>query len=308
MIIEGESWMSTVTELGYVGIEASDLAAWERFGTALLGMQVGRRSDDTLTLRMDDAVHRWIVVAGSADDLAFTGFGCATQADMDAIVARLRASGSAVSEGDAQLCAARRVDRIAVTADPLGNRVELYVGLAKAQTPFASAQLASHFVTGVGGAGHQVLMERGKDRQSILEWYGLLGFRMTDVIDQEVAPGVVASVAFLHCNGRHHTVAFANMPFPKRMHHFMIEAADMNDVGLAYDRCMDAKQPFEMTLGMHPNDRMFSFYVRTPSGFNLEFGWGGLIIDESSWKVQHLDRLSTWGHRPPHAVAAALVD
>ena len=29
---------------------------------------------------------------------------------------------------------------------------------------------------------------------------------------------------------------------------------------------------------MHPNDHMFSFYVRTPSGFSVEYGWGGLLI------------------------------
>ncbi len=29
------------------------------------------------------------------------------------------------------------------------------------------------------------------------------------------------------------------------------------------------------TLGRHPNDRMFSFYARTPSGFQFEVGWGG---------------------------------
>ncbi|MDS0862915.1 VOC family protein [Burkholderia pseudomultivorans] len=298
--------MSTVTELGYVGIEASDLAEWERFGVELLGMQRASRTDTSLSLRMDGKAHRWIVEAGSADDLAFTGYGCETDADLDAIVARLRAAGTEVDEGDAALATARKVRRIAVTADPLGNRVELYVGLADADTPFASGRLVSGFVTGAGGAGHQVLMERGMDRQVLVDWYGLLGFRITDVIDQQLAPGIVASVTFMRCNGRHHTVALANMPFPKRMHHFMVEVGDMNDVGLAYDRCMDAKQRFEMTLGLHPNDRMFSFYVRTPSDFNVEVGWGGLMIDDATWQVQHLDRLSTWGHRPPHVVADLL--
>lgn len=298
--------MSSVTELGYVGIEASSLDDWERFGVGLLGMQAASRSDGMLTLRMDHKVHRWIIVAGSADDLAFTGFACASEADLRAIVARLRAAGTQVVDGDAQLAAARKVQQLAVTHDPLGNRVELYVGLADAGIAFRSDAGVSGFVTGAGGMGHQVLMEHGHDRRQLLDWYGLLGFRLTDTIAQEVAPGIVAEVAFLHCNGRHHTVAFANMPFPKRMHHFMIEVADIRDVGLAYDRCMDARQPFEMTLGMHPNDKMFSFYVRTPSGVNVEYGWGGLIIDEATWQVQHLDKLSTWGHRPPQVVADLL--
>ena len=32
-----------------------------------------------------------------------------------------------------------------------------------------------------------------------------------------------------------------------------------------------------MTLGTHTNDRMTSFYVRTPSGFEIEYGFGGRI-------------------------------
>ncbi|MFD0853631.1 VOC family protein, partial [Actinomadura adrarensis] len=183
----------------------------------------------------------------------------------------------------------------------------LVLGLADAGTPFASERLLGGFVTGAGGAGHSVLIENGFDRRQILAFYTeVLGFEISDFIDEEVAPGIVASVVFLHCNERHHTLAFAGMPFPKRMHHFMVEVSDIRDVGLAYDRCMDAKQPFEMTLGMHPNDKMFSFYVRTPSGFNVEFGWGGLVIDEATWEVQHFDKLSSWGHRPPHVVAELL--
>jgi hypothetical protein len=102
-------------------------------------------------------------------------------------------------------CEQRQVQRIFVTADPLGNRVELVTGFATASTPFVSKTLKSSFVTGFGGAGHQVLMERGIDRQQLMDWYGLLGFKLTDVIDEKLAPDFIASVAFMHCNGRHHT-------------------------------------------------------------------------------------------------------
>ena len=111
----------------------------------------------------------------------------------------------------------------------------------------------------------------------------------------------------MHCNGRHHTIAFAAMPGPKRMHHFMIEANDRVDVGCAYDRVLKAGIPMELTLGMHPNDHMFSFYVKTPSGFAIEFGADGRVIeDEASWEVVTYDRLSIWGHKPPAQVVEAL--
>lgn len=300
--------MSSVKELAYSVYEVTDVADWERFGTELLGLQVGEKADGLLTLRADDKAHRWIITEGPADDLAASGYEVASVADLEHIVAALRAEGIEVTDGGADLAAARKVDRIFVTADPIGNRIELVTGLADAGTPFRSDKLLGGFVTGAGGAGHQVLMEHNVPREKILDFYTrLLGFKISDFIKEELAPRVVADVVFLHCNSRHHTVAFGNMPFPKKNHHFMLEVSDMRDVGLAYDRCMDARQPFEMTLGMHPNDRMFSFYVRTPSGTNVEFGWGGLLIeDEEAWETVTYDKLSAWGHRPQQVVADLL--
>ena len=40
-----------------------------------------------------------------------------------------------------------------------------------------------------------------------------------------------------------------------------------------------------MTLGRHTNDLMTSFYVRTPSGFEIEYGTGGLVVDDDTWEV-----------------------
>ncbi|MBO2457325.1 VOC family protein [Actinomadura violacea] len=299
--------MTEVKELAYVVYEASSLDDWERFGVELLGMQLADKTADAIALRTDRKSYRWLVERGPADDLAASGYEVAGDAALDALIARLTAAGIEVDEGDAALAASRRVDRIAVTADPMGNRVELVTGFADAGTPFHSDTLLGDFVTGAGGAGHQVLLSKGVARETYLEFYeGLLGFRISDRIVEELAPGAVADLIFLRCNPRHHSVAFGDMPHPKRTHHFMVEVTDVRDVGMAYDRCMDAGQPFEMTLGMHPNDHMFSFYVRTPSGFSVEYGWGGLLIDDDTWQVRTLDRLHSWGHRPPEAVAELL--
>jgi extradiol dioxygenase len=62
-----------------------------------------------------------------------------------------------------------------------------------------------------------------------------------------------------------------------------------------------------MDLGRHSNDRVLSFYVRTPGGFEIEYGWGGLLIDDSTWQVLRLPKPSYWGHevvnpQPPTTV------
>ena len=78
----------------------------------------------------------------------------------------------------------------------------------------------------------------------------------------------------------------------------MVEVADINDVGLARERCRAAGVPVMMDLGHHPNDGMFSFYAITPGGFALEIGAGGRIIDKHDWQVRSYTRLSDWGHGP----------
>lgn len=293
-----------VTELGYVGVEAADVPAWEHFARDLLGVDCEAMAGG-LALRYDDRVHRLLVQPGPADDLAFLGFDCATDATLEAIAARLHALGVAVDDGGAALARERQVRRLLLARDPAGNRVELYLDLARGTPLRGSALVPSGFVTADGGAGHVFLPTL--DRQPMLDFYGALGFRLSDYIVQELAPGMVVDAAFMHCNGRHHTIAFAAMPVPKKMHHFMLEAQAAEDVGRAYDRVLAAGVPLELTLGMHPNDHMLSFYVRTPSGFSIEFGSGGRVIeDDATWQVATYDCLSTWGHKPPVQFLASL--
>jgi hypothetical protein len=44
---------------------------------------------------------------------------------------------------------------------------------------------------------------------------------------------------------------------------------------------------------------MTSFYVRTPSGFEIEYGTGGRLIDDATWTIGAYDAQSLWGHRLP---------
>ena len=83
------------------------------------------------------------------------------------------------------------------------------------------------------------------------------------------------------------------------VHHIMFELTDPDDVGRAHDRVRDAGIPLAMDYGKHPNDLMTSFYVRTPSGFELEYGSGGVVIDDATWQITSYDATSLWGHRPP---------
>jgi hypothetical protein len=83
------------------------------------------------------------------------------------------------------------------------------------------------------------------------------------------------------------------------VHHFLLEVEHVDDVGRCFDRALRSKVPIAQTLGKHPNDHMFSFYALTPSGFQFEFGHGGVIVDDADWQTAVYDRISDWGHHPP---------
>ena len=98
-----------------------------------------------------------------------------------------------------------------------------------------------------------------------------------------------------HCNPRHHTLALIPAPLPKRLHHFMLQVASLEDVGQALDRARAQNVPISSSLGRHTNDHMVSFYARTPSGFDVEYGYGARTIGDN-WVVTRPEATSTWGH------------
>ena len=63
--------MNGVTELGYLGIEATDIPAWERFALDHLGLQrADGAGDGSLALRIDDRAQRIVIEPGPADDMS----------------------------------------------------------------------------------------------------------------------------------------------------------------------------------------------------------------------------------------------
>jgi 2,3-dihydroxybiphenyl 1,2-dioxygenase len=288
-------------QLGYLVFEVSDVAAWEKFATEILGLTVGGRGEDgSLALRMDDYEQRILLVPGPADDLAALGWEMANDAELDAAAKRLEAAGFATKVGTAEEVARRRVRRLVTYTDPAGIPSELFVGPALAKEPFSSTRVRSGFVTGKQGLGHCVVSARSQDESK--RFYGeVLGFRLSDHIICDLH-GYHVNIAFFHANPRHHTIAFGDAQ-KKRMHHFMIEARSMDDVGLAFDRGLRGGVRIVNTLGKHPNDKMFSFYAKTPSGFQFEFGWGGREVDDATWQPTTYDHISEWGHHPPEVLA-----
>ncbi|HUO36616.1 MAG TPA: VOC family protein, partial [Mycobacterium sp.] len=198
-----------------------------------------------------------------------------------------------VHHDDGTLAAQRMVSSLAWLRDSFGFRHELIHGLATEPGSFSAGRPGVQFVTGDEGLGHAVLIVPDWDAATHL-FIDVLGFHVSDDIEAGI------KVRFLHCNPRHHSLAFSALPGMAGFHHLMLEVTDPQHVRQAYQLVQERGLPVAMTLGKHTNDEMFSFYVRTPSGFEIEYGAGGRVIDLSQpWPVGHYDAMSSWGHQPP---------
>lgn len=249
--------MSGIAQLGYLAFEVSDLGAWESFATNVLGLCVSARRDDgSLALRMDGHAHRIFLEPGSADDLAVLGWEVASDRDLDAMIERLRAAGVDVTVGTPEEAARRSVKALAKYRDAGGIPSEIYCGPELAADPFVSAVVRSGFVADERGLGHIVLSANSQE-ESLAFYRDVLGFRLSDRIVCDIH-GFHVDIVFLHTNPRHHSVAFGDRQ-KKRLHHFMLEARSMDEVGLAFDRSLKSGVRIMQTLGRHPNDKMFSF-------------------------------------------------
>jgi 2,3-dihydroxybiphenyl 1,2-dioxygenase len=286
-------------EIAYAVLEVPDPDALAGFFTDTIGLAPGAPTADGHRTWTDDAaVHRVIVAEGPANDLAAVGVEAMDDTAFDATVARVREAGFGIDDRD-DLRAARRVRRAAVVDAPWGTPVEVVTGLERAPGPAPTPAMPGGFVTDGQGFGHVVIATTAFDESVRFATDGL-GMAQSDWLETEVAPGIPLEVRFFHCNARHHSLALACAPFelPQRLHHLMFETTDEDDVGRAFDRAFRAGLPIPNGLGRHDNDRMFSFYVQSPAGFQVEVGHGARRIEPPWTDDRRYDRISAWGHQP----------
>ncbi|WP_183154657.1 VOC family protein [Streptomyces shenzhenensis] len=284
--------MSKIESLGYLVVRGP-LDQWKEFGTSVLGAQLVAGPDDsTLMFRTDERAFRLVVEDGQAgpDSLLAIGFDVATLQALDELATTLTDRGIKVDENH-ELARARRVQRLITFRDNDGFLIEAHVGHELSNEPFVSPRGVS-FVCGDLGLGH-VFLFASDAQQSSAFYQDVLGFRLSDTVamgDNEAY--------FLHCNPRHHTAAFGTFTgVPAGIGHLMIEVGTLDQVGRALDIVQKSSYPVQMSLGEHTNDRMTSFYVVTPSGFAIEYGYDGLLVDDATWKVGRHDAGSIWGHQ-----------
>jgi 2,3-dihydroxybiphenyl 1,2-dioxygenase len=296
--------------LGYVLVESQRLDAWRRFGVDGLGLHADAAPPDVLAFRMDGHRRRLVVTEGPAEDVRSLGWQIDDAATLETIQSRLAARGIEVTEGDAEAARLRGVERCWRFTGPKQLSFELFMSPTLDSAPLRMA--TSGFITGAGGMGHVAITSR--EPEALLGfWQSIFDARVSDRIEDRL-DGIGFDFTFLRLNERHHSVAIAATrglrmdPIRTRIHHLNLQAATLDDVTAGYLRCRELGFRIANAIGQHPNDRELSFYVESPSGFEIELGWNPLVVqDEHAWQIARYRGISLWGHQPVNLAAATRI-
>jgi 3,4-dihydroxy-9,10-secoandrosta-1,3,5(10)-triene-9,17-dione 4,5-dioxygenase len=283
----------SVSELSYVGLASPAYREWIDYGTKVLGTEVAPTgSDGAVRLRVDDMCYRLAIHPAEEDQLAYVGWGMVNERHLSEFVEHLRGHGVEVSHADEQTIAERQAADVYWFDDPFGIRHELSWGRSSYPGTFTPGRrlVGKGFVTGDMGLGHIVLIVPDIDAANAF-YADVMGFRLSDRIISDIF-----NLRFYHVNERHHTLAIAHIPGMVGVNHVMLEVEELDDVGHCIDLCDEHGVDILLSLGRHTNDLMTSTYIATPSSMQIEYGWGGLRVDDRTWVARTNHHPSIWGH------------
>ena len=282
-----------VIGLGYLSSGAENVEAWRDFAVEVLGAEITEDRPERLRIRLDDRSWRIEIRQADHGSVDVIGWEVQSKADLDELAELLPNQGYPVKVAAADEALDRGVTGLFSFTDTAGMTVEIFYGPQRPRDNFRSP-LGTTYVTDTMGLGHVAQWVPDTEEQRRL-YMDLLGFRLSDYIDF----GPVSAI-FLHSNRRHHSMAVIPQPGDQsKVSHLMLQVADFDSVGHALDRVAEGKAGLHTGLGKHTNDEMVSFYLRTPSSWNIEYGFGGLEIDDETWTPVRWDEAHVWGGHHP---------
>ncbi len=300
--------MTDLKSLGYITISTNDIERWRHFAFGVLGFAQGKGPDPSaLYLRMDERAARMILVPGDTERVINVGWEVRDRAALQRVKATLDGAGVPFKQLSQEEADARRVEEAITFEDPAGITLEVFHGAvldhSAVITPFGAK-----FITGDQGMGHIVVP--ASDPNGLFDFYTeVLGFRSRGAFRIPTPPefGPIR-VRFLGINERHHSLAICPAMHQRDpgVVHIMVEVDTLDAVGQALDRINAEGIQLSSTLGRHTNDKMVSFYVRTPGDWDIEFGTEGMRVDETYYTAEEITADSYWGHQwvsdPPAAM------
>ncbi|MGW0177046.1 biphenyl-2,3-diol 1,2-dioxygenase [Rhodococcus sp. NPDC003322] len=287
--------MTELKALGYLRIQTRDVPRWRELLLDGLGMAEGSGPEpEGLYARVDERRARIAVLPGDSDRALAVGWEVRDEFALERVREGVEKSGRTVEVLSRKDSTYLDAEQAIAFDDPAGTRLEVFHGPVLDHTPVVTP-FAGRWVTGGLGLGHVVLPAANFDET--YEFYTqVLGFlpRGSIRLDEEG----LARVRFLGINERHHSLALCPAPPNEEpgLVHLMTEVDTLDAVGQALDRVNRNDFSISSTLGRHTNDKMISFYVRAPGGWDLEFGTEGMLVDERHYTSEEITADAYWGH------------
>lgn len=285
-----------ISELGYLVIGTRDLSGWRAFAENVIGAMVLVAGEDALYVKIDKWQHRLLIIANERECLLASAWAVRDPEAYRALRSKLVDAGVEIKDLDGGDIELRVVEEAFTFTDPAGNRHEIFWGRAQDGERFVSPVGVANFVTGDLGLGHVVLPTGDHFDETARFWESHLNLKLSDFSKRKVGLKQ-RRVHFYHLeNRRQHSLALAETSVEQNLLHFMFEVETLDEVGHAIDRCHKHGAFIARSLGRHVNDGVVSIYIDTPSGFHIEFGYGGFEMDWKGHEPFNAKKGSHWGH------------
>lgn len=285
-----------ITEVAYAVVGSTDLSTWRRFSERNLGAMVDG-DDSVVYIRIDELKYRILVIPHTEDRFLASGWAVTDFDEFVAARTHFEKHGLEIEDGAPEDCKLRAVAGFFSFQDPSGNTHEVCWGRTQVARPFISPAGVTGFMTGAMGFGHVVLPCENNYYESLDFYQRVFEFGRSDFFEMPTKNGLQVRIDFLHpANARQHSLAIGEMNHKSGLHHFMFEVKSLDDVGRQLDIALQDGL-VTRALGRHVNDEMVSFYILSPGGFLVEYGYDGKQMDWEGHDVRQIPVGSYWGHQ-----------
>jgi catechol 2,3-dioxygenase len=287
----------TIVRASHVELGVRDLGRARAFYVDCLGLLVSDETEDALYLRgVEERNHHSIVLRRSRDPIVRAlGFKLASEEDLDRATFWFgRRNLPTVFP------AMPHQGRTLRTADVFGMPLDFYAQMER------SACMLQHYDAYRGARIQRIdhLNCFTPDVQASYDFYGALGFRLTEYTETDDADPKLWAV-WLQRKGNVHDIAFTNGLGP-RLHHVGLWTAGVLDIIHICDVMATTGYLANMERGpgRHGISNAFFLYLRDPDGHRIElFTSDYLAVDPDHapirWSLSDPRRQTLWGHPAP---------
>jgi extradiol dioxygenase len=261
-----------INALGYVGFTSPNYKTWKTFGPEVLGVSLAPEGKDgSVRLRMDERHHRIALHEGPSDELNYLGWEVSGRGAFDDALKHLDSKGVKYTEATPEELDNRRVVKMVWFLDPFKYRHEIYYGQQYIITPFIPGCPMNGFIAGDLGIGHCVLVVPEMTQE-------LRDFATEVMCFTTYWP--LGPTEIYRCNARSHCLVYLPIPCLRGIDHIYMEVKTIDDVGRALDRAR-TQNMVARDLGRFVQDEDVAFYLRTPTGVDIQYATGAKLVGDS---------------------------